>query len=211
MSVVYRGWLLLALPLALPSEARAQGAGDVAVTPYLGLHIAMGDLIRRPGSLENEKVDVSFTVGGRAEIGLTKRFAVEGDISTTSGNLVISSLGAVSGTDVKVLNASGRLVFRLKPRSDPLWVTLLAGVGATRHRFNRNTVGQPSEIEPRTAVGAVFGATLGFNLGRRAALTFGAEDWVYSAKFVVAGVTSASRSQNDLRIMAGVRIPLLGW
>ena len=207
---------LAAGPTAL--QAQRSSTISVAVTPYFGLAIPGRDLLLRPGlnvERDPESQALYGVVGGRLTIGLTNKFAIEGDIGFGKSGLKVSSLSAPSGTDAKVTMISGRLVYRMKPTTEPSWFAFHAGVASVRHSFTENS-GVVSNLKDGSGVGGVFGATLGFRMTERTAFTITAEDYLYNASFDVAGTTggaiqrSQSLTQNDLRVTLGVRVPLVG-
>ena len=209
--------VLLTGPTVLP--AQRQSTISVAVTPYLGLTSPGRDLLLRPGlnaTRDPESQALFGVVGGRLTIGLADRFAVEGDIGFGKSGLKVSSLSAPSGTNAKVTKISGRLVYRIRPTTEPSWITIHAGVASVRHSFTENAgPGVVSQIKDGAGVGPVFGATLGFRMAGRTAFTITAEDYLYNASFDVAGTggtitRSQSLTQNDLWVTLGVRIALVG-
>jgi len=215
-----RRFAVAALAVALlPSKAAAQRATGISLTPYLGIHIPARTLLLRPGATPNlseEKVSVTPTIGARLTFGLSPVVGLEGDLGYSSGNLVLSRVGTASGTDVKILTASGRLIVRLKPPTEPFYLTLTGGVGAVRHEFDDAQQGPGSDVDPRTSIGGVVGVHGGFRLGRVVGLSLGLESYLYSARFDVANLTGPgktatdSRMQNDIRVLIGLRFPFLG-
>lgn len=218
------GWIRTAVVVVLLTgptvlQAQRQSTIRVSVTPYLGLTSPGRDLLLRPGlnAVKNPESQALFgVVGGRVTIGFTDRFAVEGDVGFGKSGLKVSSLSAPSGTNAAVTTISGRLVYRIKPTTEPSWITLHAGVASVRRSFTENSGnGTPSQIKDGSNVGGVFGATLGFRMTGRTALTITAEDYLYNASFDVAGSSgpmtrSQSLTQNDLRVTLGVRIAFVG-
>jgi hypothetical protein len=203
---------------AAAGTVRAQGRNGLAVFPYVGVQVATADLLTRPDSRspvrDREKVRFAGAVGVRASVGLVAGLDLEADVGHASSRLVLSATNSVSGDDVSVTVASGRLVWRLRPPTEPFWASLHAGAGVVRHAFEGPT--GASRIGDRTAGAAVVGATAAFRLGSRGALVLGAETYLYSARFDVAprgggqAVATTARRQADLRVVAGVRVPLLG-
>ena len=203
-------------PSALP--AQRQSPVSIAVTPYFGLVSPGRDLLLRPGlnvERDPESQALLGVIGGRVTIGVTEKFAIEGDVGLGKSGLKVSSLSAPSGTDAKVTTISGRLVYRLKPTTEPSWIAFHAGVASVSRSFTENS-GRPSNLKDGTGVGGVLGAAIGFRMARRTALTITAEDYLYNASFDVAattgGATQRSQSliQNDLRVTLGVRVALVG-
>ncbi len=207
------GWLVGSSGLA----AQQRSSVSVAVTPFFGLANPMRDLLLRPGldALRDPESQALYgTVGARVTVDVSKRFAVEADIGLGKSGLKVSSLSAPSGTNVKVSTLSGRLVYRLRPTNEAAWFAAHAGVASVRRTFSENS-GVPSRISDGSNVGGVLGATLGFRLADRAALTITADDFLYNAGFDVlrSGGTktrSLSLTQNDLRVTLGVRFVLVG-
>ncbi len=210
---IIAGWLGWGSALA----AQQPSSISVAVTPFFGLTSPGRDLLLRPGLnvLRDPESQALFgVVGARLTVGVSGRFAVEADIGLGKSGLKVSSLSAPSGTEAKVSTLSGRLVYRIRPTSEPSWITLHAGIVSVHRSFSENS-GVPSLIGDGTNVGGVFGATVGFRLANRAALTITADDFLYNASFDVlqAGGTksrSLSLTQNDIRVTIGIRIAVVG-
>lgn len=197
--------------------AQRQSTISIAVTPYLGLMSPGRDLLLRPGldaTRDPESQALLGVIGGRLTIGLTDNFAVEGDVGFGKSGLKVSSLSAPSGTDAKVTQISGRLVYRTKRTTEPSWFAFHAGVASVGRSFTENS-GIASRIKDGSSVGGVLGATLGVRMTARTALAITAEDYLYNASFDVAGnggaiQRSQSLTQNDIKVTIGVRVPLVG-
>ena len=206
---------LVVAPSVLPAQRHSRLS--IALTPAFGLMSPGRDLLLRPGldvTKDPESQALYGVLGGRVTIGFTDRFAIEGDIGLGSSGLKVSSLSAPSGTAAKVSMVSGRLVYRIKPTSEPSWIAFHAGVASVNHSFTENS-GVVSLVKDGSSLGAVLGATLGFRLAGRTAFTITAEDYLYNASFDVArtgGIVARSQSltQNDIRVMLGIRLAVVG-
>lgn len=209
--------LLLAL---VPAPVMGQAARNgLAVAPYLGVQVPRKTLLVRPTSTDperdREKAGFSFTAGARVSVGLLPRLDLEGDVGVASGKLILSSVNIGSGTDVRTLLLSGRLAYWLALPSEPFGASVHLGVAATRHSFER-ALGGASDLQDKTHLGGVVGATAVFRVGSGLAVTFGAESSLYSASFEVVPLgggpagTTASRTQHDVRVLLGLRVPLVG-
>ncbi len=205
------------LVLGTAAEAQRPSPISIAVTPYFGLVSPGRELLLRPGLdplRDPESQALLGVVGGRLAVGLSEKLGVEADIGLGKSGLQVSKLSAPSGTNAKVTTISGRLVYRMKPTTEPSSITFHAGIASVSRRFTEKS-GVPSLVKDRSNLGAVLGATIGFRMTSRSALTISAEDYVYNASFDVAGQGGALRrsqslTQNDIRVTVGVRLALFG-
>ncbi len=207
-----------AIIVATTAEAQRSAKTSIAVTPYFGLVSPGRELLLRPGLdplRDPESQALLGVVGGRLTVALSEKLGVEADVGLGKSGLQVSRLSAPSGTNAKVTTMSGRLVYRTKPVTEPSSITLHAGVGSVSRRFTEKS-GAPSLIENGSNLGAVLGASIGFRMTARTALMITAEDYLYNASFDVAtpggGAVRRSQSltQNDIRVVVGVRFALVG-
>lgn len=208
---------LALVTVATAAEAQRPAKTSIAVTPYFGLVSPGRDLLLRPGLdplRDPESQALLGVVGGRLTVGLSEKLAVEADVGIGKSGIQVSKLSAPSGTNAKVTTISGRLVYRTKPTTEPSSITLHAGLASVSRRFTEKS-GVPSLVKNGSNLGAVLGATIGFRMTARTALMITAEDYVYNASFDVAGTggglqRSQSLTQNDIRVVVGVRFALFG-
>jgi hypothetical protein len=202
------------LALATPVLAVAQWRG-VAVTPYLGLYVPTKDFLTPPAATipepSTQKVDVSIGYGARISAGVAPHWGVEGDLGVASGHLVVSSVGAVAGNDVKTVVGSGRVYYRTRPASEPFSATALAGLAVVSHRFSRTSEAGSPVVGDKTSLGGVVGGTIAFRLEERTALTLGLDGFVYSAQVDYNGQPTTARMQVDARLIVGLRIAIAGY
>lgn len=206
--------MLIGAMLGLAPAVSSAQAGSVAVTPFFGVFVPVRSLLAPPTSTDPardaQKVDVSLVFGGRAALGISPHWGVEADAAYASGRLVLSTIGPATGNDVKTLMASGRIYYRSRLPTEPFVATASAGLGLVSHRFTPTSAASSATIGDKTNVGAVLGGTIAFRLSNRAALVFGADAFLYSIQLDYEGQLTDSRSQVDLRLFTGLRIPVAG-
>ena len=100
-------------------------------------------------------------------------------------------------TDANLLFGSARASFHAIPMTQPVWLTLNGGVSLIKRS------GQAYEnLEDKTDVGGVVGATVGFRLGSMISFYVAAEDYIYGRKIDETTFDADPKTQNDVQIVA---------
>jgi hypothetical protein len=87
--------------------------------------------------------------------------------------------------------------------TSPVWLTINGGASMIRRGGEAY-----EEVEDRSDVGGVVGATVGFRLGSTLSLYLAAEDYIYGTRVEDADLGDRSRTQNDVQIAVGFGFPV---
>jgi hypothetical protein len=223
--------VLLAAVLAVPAAAQgdvassfagtpargARGGRSLSLTPYVGLHVPMMDLMKQ--SLSGDagagttqlKQQVSITFGGRLGIWPSERVGIETDVGYTPGNLTFTSNGVATDRTSRVLTGSAKLVVRVLPARSFFNLTLSGGMGAVNHRADAvDGTASTGPAQNVTDLGGVLGASARLRLGRILSLSAGADDYLYHATIDKVAGTKSERLQHDMRYSFGLGLPFFG-
>jgi hypothetical protein len=192
--------MLAAAVLALgaaPAEAQR-----VSLSPTIGVYIPTSELVKAAEG-EEFKQEVALSVGGRLGVTLTPRFGIETSVSYVPSNLRFTFDGTQSETDANLLLGTVRATFHAIPMTRPVWVTLNGGASMIRRGGEAY-----QDVEDRSDIGGVVGATVGFRLGSMLNFYVAAEDYIYGTRVEDADLGDGTRTQNDVQIAFGFGFPV---
>ena len=190
---------LAALAAFAPSSAQAQ---RVSLSPTIGVYIPTSELVKAAEGQEF-KQEVALSVGGRLGVTLSPRFGIETSVSYVPSNLRFTFDQTETATDANLLLGTVRASFHAIPMTSPVWVTLNGGASLIRRGGEAY-----AEVEDRSDIGGVVGATVGFRLGSALSFYVAAEDYIYGTKVEDADLGDLSQTQNDVQIAFGFGFPV---
>src|SRR5687768_13690035 len=144
---------LAALAAFAPSSAQAQ---RVSLSPTIGVYIPTSELVKAAEGQEF-KQEVALSVGGRLGVTLSPRFGIETSVSYVPSNLRFTFDQTETTTDANLLLGTVRASFHAIPMTSPVWVTVNGGASLIRRGGDAY-----AEVEDRSDIGGVVGATVGF-------------------------------------------------
>ncbi|HSL70237.1 MAG TPA: outer membrane beta-barrel protein [Longimicrobiales bacterium] len=202
MSIKLVGWTAaLALAVGASSSSAQVPAIDFTLFPRAGLYQSLGNLAEVNG--DEIKLESGPAFGASAELALMfvpVSFRVGFDYVLPTG----STTNEVSSTDEDntILMVTGDIVLRLAPGVSPIQAYLMAGGGTKRYEFKN----MPNVFESsQSSFTGHLGAGLSLKLGP---LGIGAEVSDYISSFKPEFSTGDSKLQNDVFLMAGLRIAI---
>jgi hypothetical protein len=198
---------LLVGGVLLATQTHSLLAQKISLTPSIGMYVPTTELVKA-ASGEEFKQEMSFTVGGRLGVMLSKRLGFEFTGAYAPSDLKVTASGLGDQTaDANIFTGSGRISYHVIPSSSPLSFLVTGGVGV----INRSGAFY-ADVEKKTDIGGTLGATAGFRLGSLIRLQVSAEDYIYKPKAEIPGFgpTDEKKTQNDIHLSFGVGIPLLG-
>ena len=190
---------LAALAALAPASAEAQ---RVSLSPMIGVYIPTTELVKAAEG-EEFKQEVALSVGGRLGVTLSPRFGIETSVSYVPSNLRFTFDQTETATDANLLLGTVRASFHAIPMTSPVWVTLNGGASLIRRGGEAY-----AEVEDRSDIGGVVGATVGFRLGSALSFYVAAEDYIYGTKVEDADLGDLSQTQNDVQIAFGFGFPV---
>jgi hypothetical protein len=190
---------LAALAAFAPSSAQAQ---RVSLSPTIGVYIPTSELVKAAEGQEF-KQEVALSVGGRLGVTLSPRFGIETSVSYVPSNLRFTFDQTESTTDANLLLGTVRASFHAIPMTSPVWVTLNGGASLIRRGGDAY-----AEVEDRSDIGGVVGATVGFRLGSMLNFYVAAEDYIYGTKVEDTDLGDLSKTQNDVQVAFGFGLPV---
>jgi outer membrane protein with beta-barrel domain len=190
--------LLAALALG-PASAQAQ---RVSLSPTIGVYIPTSELMKAAEGQEF-KQEVALSVGGRLGVTLNPRFGLETSVSYVPSNLRLTFDQTHTTTDANLLLGTVRATFHAIPMTSPVWLTINGGASMIRRGGEAY-----QDVEDRSDVGGVVGATVGFRLGSMLDFYLAAEDYIYGTKVEEADPGDLSQTQNDVQIALGLGFPV---
>lgn len=179
-----------------PAAAQVPGV-DLVIAPRAGLFMPLSSLVEASESPERQ-IKSGLAFGVTAELDLPAspvNFRV--GLDATQGR-PLEKAGATGKADI--VNLVGDIVFRPLPRVVVLQPYLLAGGGFKWYTFKE----APSDMEDRRDITGHFGAGVDLKLG---SIGLVAEVSDYVSSFM--SESGSKRLQNDVFLMAGLRIGLL--
>jgi hypothetical protein len=199
-SFAFGSGVLAAAVLAL-GAAPAQ-AQRLSLSPTIGVYIPTSELVKAANG-EEFKQEVALSVGGRLGVTFSPRFGLETSVSYVPSNLRFSFDGTQTETDANLLLGTVRATFHAIPMTSPVWVTLNGGASMIRRGGEAY-----QDVEDRSDIGGVVGATVGFRLGSMLSFYVAAEDYIYGTRVEDADLGDTSRTQNDVQIAFGFGFPM---
>ncbi len=192
--------MLAAAVLALgATPARAQ---RLSLSPMVGVYIPTSELVKAAEG-EEFKQEVAISVGGRLGVTLSPRFGIETSVSYVPSNLRFTFDQNETTTDANLLLGTIRATFHAIPMTSPVWLTLNGGASMIRRGGEAY-----EEVEDRSDVGGVVGATVGFRLGSMLSFYVAAEDYIYGTRVEGTDLGDETRTQNDVQIAFGFGFPV---
>ena len=192
--------MLAAATLVLAS-APAQ-AQRVSLSPTIGVYIPTSELVKAAEGQEF-KQEVALSVGGRLGVTLSPRFGIETSVSYVPSNLRFTFDDSETTTDANLLLGTVRASFHAIPMTSPVWLTINGGASIIRRGGEAY-----EDLEDRSDIGGVVGATVGFRLGSMLNFYVAAEDYIYGTKVEEADLGDLSQTQNDVQIAFGFGFPV---
>jgi Outer membrane protein beta-barrel domain len=192
--------LLAAAALALaaaPAEAQR-----VSLSPTIGLYIPTTELVKAAEGQEF-KQEVALSVGGRLGVTLSPRFGIETSVSYVPSSLRFTFDQTQTTTDANLLLGTVRASFHAIPMTSPVWLTINGGASMIRRGGEAY-----EDVEDRSDIGGVVGATVGFRLGSALSFYVAAEDYIYGTRVEDADLGDLSQTQNDVQIALGFGFPV---
>jgi hypothetical protein len=192
--------ILAAVALALaaaPAEAQR-----VSLSPTIGVYIPTSELVKAAEGQEF-KQEVALSVGGRLGVTLSPRFGIETSVSYVPSSLRFTFDQTETTTDANLLLGTVRASFHAIPMTSPVWVTLSGGASMIQRGGEAY-----EDVEDRSDIGGVVGATVGFRLGSALSFYVAAEDYIYGTKVEDADLGDLSQTQNDVQIAFGFGFPV---
>jgi hypothetical protein len=190
---------LAALAAFAPSSAQAQ---RVSLSPTIGVYIPTSELVKAAEGQEF-KQEVALSVGGRLGVTLSPRFGIETSVSYVPSNLRFTFDHTETTTDANLLLGTVRASFHAIPMTSPVWVTLNGGASLIRRGGDAY-----AEVEDRSDIGGVVGATVGFRLGSMLNFYVAAEDYIYGTKVEDTDLGDLSKTQNDVQVAFRFGLPV---
>lgn len=187
------------LSLAAATSAAAQ---RVSLSPTIGVYIPTTELIKAANG-EEFKQEVALAVGGRLGLNFGPRFGVFTSVSYVPSSLRFSFNQNESTLDANLLFGTARATVYAIPTTSPVWLSFNGGASLIKRGGEAY-----EELEDKTDVGGVVGATVGFNLGGFLSFYVAAEDHIYGTTFADATTLEEKRTQNDVQLAVGFGVPL---
>jgi Outer membrane protein beta-barrel domain len=189
---------LAALALA-PTPGEAQ---RVSLSPTIGVYIPTSELVKAAEGQEF-KQEVALSVGGRLGVTLSPRFGIETSVSYVPSSLHFTFDQTETTTDANLLLGTVRASFHAIPMTSPVWVTVNGGASMIRRGGEAY-----EDLEDRSDIGGVVGATVGFRLGSMLNFYVAAEDYIYATRVEDADLGDLSQTQNDVQLAFGFGFPI---
>ena len=196
---VVTGVLAALAALAVVPAAEAQ---RLSLSPTIGVYIPTSELVKAAEGREF-KQEVALSVGGRLGLTLSPRFGIETSVSYVPSNLRFTFDETETTTDANLLLGTLRATFHAIPMTSPVWLTLNGGASLVRRGGEAY-----EEVEDRSDIGGVVGATVGFRLGSMLSFYVAAEDYIYGTRLEDAELDDERRTQNDVQIAVGFGFPV---
>lgn len=187
------------LSLAAATSAAAQ---RVSLSPTIGVYIPTTELIKAANG-EEFKQEVALAVGGRLGLNFGPRFGVFTSVSYVPSSLRFSFNQNESTIDANLLFGTARATVYAIPTTSPVWLSFNGGASLIKRGGEAY-----EDLEDKTDVGGVVGATVGFNLGGFLSFYVAAEDHIYGTTFADATTLEEKRTQNDVQLAVGFGVPL---
>jgi hypothetical protein len=188
--------------LAIAITAPRLAAQRVFLSPTLGVYIPTTELVKAANGQEF-KQEIALAVGGRLGVNFTPRFGIVTSVSYVPSSLRFSFNQNETKTDANLLFGSARASYQLIPFTSPVWMGLNAGASLVKRGGDAY-----ANLEDKTDVGGVVGATVGFRLGSVVSFYVAADDYIYGTTFADPGTLEEKKTQNDVHLSLGFGVPL---
>jgi hypothetical protein len=188
--------------LSAISAATPLAAQRMSLSPTIGVYIPTSELVKA-ASGEEFKQEIALAVGGRLGLGLTPRLGIVTSVAYVPSNLHFTFNQSETKTDANLLFGTARATYQLIPYTSPIWLGLNAGASLVKRGGEAY-----ADLQDKTDVGGVVGATLGFRLGSFLSFYVAADDYIYGSTFAEAGTLEEKKTQNDVQLSLGLGIPL---
>jgi hypothetical protein len=200
---VFSRLYLLSCVLALEVSATASAdAQRVSLSPTIGVYIPTSELVKAANG-EEFKQEIALAVGGRLGLNFSPRFGVVTSVTYVPSNLRFNFNQTETETDANLLFGTARATVYVIPTTSPVWLNLNGGASLVKRGGDAY-----EDVEDKTDIGGVVGATVGFNLGGLLSFYVAAEDYIYGTSFVEEGTLEEKRTQNDVQLAVGFGVPL---
>jgi hypothetical protein len=193
------GLTVLVSGLCMASPLAAQ---KLYLSPTIGAYIPTTELIKASQG-EEFKQEIAVAVGGRLGLRFGERFGLVTSVSYVPSSLRFTFNNNETKTDANLLFGSARGSFQVIPWTSPVWLGLNAGASLVKRGGDAY-----ANLEDKTDVGGVVGATVGFNLGSFLSLYVAADDYIYGTTFVDENSREEKQTQNDVHLSLGFGLPL---
>jgi len=173
----------------------------VDINPFGGIYFPISDLVEEDGVTGKQKLGPLF--GARVTVWLNESFGVEGGFAYAITDAEAEEAGVTLEEDANVMLGTLKGLYQFAPSpTAPFMLHVGAGAALIMHGGDAY-----EDLEGTTDIGGtvIFGGT--YDVSDMVAIRFDAQDFMYSAKFDVAGVDIGdAKFQNDLVFTGGVVI-----
>jgi hypothetical protein len=177
-------------------------AAQLFLSPTIGAYIPTTELVKAAQGQEF-KQEVAVAVGGRLGYRFGTRLGLVTSVSYVPSSLRFTFNNNETKTDANLLFGSARASFQVIPWTSPVWLGLNAGASLVKRSGDAY-----ANLEDKSDVGGVVGATVGFNLGSFLNFYVAADDYIYGTSFVDENTLEEKQTQNDVHLSLGFGIPL---
>lgn len=190
---------LVASPLS-GQAAPAPGTGPApspTVMPYVGIHHPTRELFPHPTGAPGVRSGDALLIGGRLEVPLSRRAALQADVSHAKPPLRYREEDDIPEGRANFWAVSGRVAYYLLPATGPV-MAAVSGGGGLLH-FVPESIYDAGETWPTVVAGVM----AGIRATQRWTVVLTGEGQFYRAR---SGTLRAD--QADLRASLGLRLPL---
>jgi len=177
-------------------------SAQLFLSPTIGAYIPTTELVKAAQGQEF-KQEVAVAVGGRLGYRFGTRLGLVTSVSYVPSSLRFTFNNNETKTDANLLFGSARASFQVIPWTSPVWLGLNAGASLVKRGGDAY-----ANLEDKSDVGGVVGATVGFNLGGLLNFYVAADDYIYGTTFVDENTLEEKQTQNDVHLSLGFGIPL---
>ena len=190
--------LLLTAAFAAPASAQR-----LSLSPTVGVYIPTSELLKAANG-EQFKQEVGLALGGRLGVSFSPRFGLETSVSYVPSklNFQFDQAGAQTKTNANLFFGSMRGTFHVIPMTKPVWFTVNGGASLIKHGGDAY-----KDVQDKTDVGGVVGASIGLNLGGPLSFYVAADDYIYGTRIADPTATT-KQTQNDVQIAVGFGLPI---
>ena len=177
-------------------------SAQLFLSPTIGAYIPTTELVKAAQGQEF-KQEVAVAVGGRLGYRFGPRLGLVTSVSYVPSSLRFTFNNNETKTDANLLFGSARASFQVIPWTSPVWLGLNAGASLVKRGGDAY-----ANLEDKSDVGGVVGATVWFNLGGLLNFYVAADDYIYGTTFVDENTLEEKQTQNDVHLSLGFGIPL---